>query len=356
MIAVPNIQWLEDKISAFNNHLVMALNYSKKSEIILVKFLSKNVNNQNAKFTISMPICNQEKIIKDVLRSLFCNISEPSDLVFVIDACKDNSESVLIKFIRENFDYFSLIMSVTIVRSRVDLFEATCDKFALSITRTQYFMSIQSDIYLNDKSFQQRATRAFELFPEVSGISGKAVLPFRDPRIMPLKQSYSRFFLNIKTKLLGKGSLRLGFFGSSDIYFGDVSVMPKMRMKFSKRELNRVYLGDAIIRGPAIWRTSSLIEIGGINDIAYFLGWDDYDLSWRLWHKLGLRVGYLPCASYSIPNSGTNSKLRLVEAEIQYKLRDKLSKMNHGELATLWENLNNHSRDTLPRYEILSLK
>ena len=84
------------------------------------------------------------------------------------------------------------------------------ENIALSLTETQYFKSIQADIYLNDISFQKRALSALEQNQDLAGVSAKAVLPFSDPRKKPLKHSTSRFIYNIKTKLFKKGALKLG--------------------------------------------------------------------------------------------------------------------------------------------------
>ena len=127
-------------------------------------------------------------------------------------------------------------------------------------------------------------------------------------------------------------------------------------MKFTSTELNNVYLGEAIIRGPIVWRTSPLKTLGGINDVAFFLGWDDYDLSWRLWRQYRMRVAYLPAYSYSVPNTGTNSKVRKVATEEQYSIRKQIAALNPGELSTLWELIEKNNSIEFPKLEKRRIK
>jgi hypothetical protein len=356
MLESKNNQTIQVIIDSYNEKLSKKLGQFEDSKLILSRYYYKSFNDKTAKFTVVMPICNQESIIENILKSLFENISISSNLIFVLDACTDKSEEILVQHIMNNFENFPLLLSVMVLTSKKDIFEATCENIALSLTETQYFMSIQADIYLNDISFQKRALSALEQNQDLAGVSAKAVLPFSDPRKKPLKHSTSRFIYNIKTKLFKKGALKLGNFGSREIYFGDVSVMPKMQMKFTSIEMNNIYLGEAIIRGPIVWRTSPLKKLGGINDVAFFLGWDDYDLSWRLWSQYRLRVGYLPAYSYSIPNTGTNSKARNMATEAQYSIRKQIAALNPGELSKLWELIDKNNSIEFPKIEKRRIK
>lgn len=356
MLEPKNNQAMEVIIDSYNEKLSNKLGQFEESKLISSRYFYKRDNADTAKFTVVMPICNQEGIIGDILKSLFENISIFSNLIFVLDACTDNSEEILMQHITNNFENFPLLLSATVLTSKSDIFEATCENIALSLTETQYFMSIQADTYLNDKSFQQRALTALEQYPDLAGVSAKAILPFSDPRKKPLKHSTSRLIYNLKTKLFKKGALKLGNFGSREIYFGDVSIMPKMQMKFTSTELNNVYLGEAIIRGPIVWRTSPLKTLGGINDVAFFLGWDDYDLSWRLWRQYRMRVAYLPAYSYSVPNTGTNSKARKADTEEQYSIRKQIAALNPGELSKLWELIEKNNSIEFPKLEKRRIK
>ncbi len=304
-----------------------------------------------AVLTIAMPVCNQEEIIASILNTLFQSLSLASRIILVLDACSDGSELEVKNFLMHRSGESEKVVEVTILKTSEDLFEASCEAICLKLTTTNYFVSLQSDIYMNDSTFFERAIIAMSRHPDIAGISGKAVVSFFPRSLVPPKIGILRFIINFPTRIAGRGPLFLGRFGSHHIYFGDVSRPLASYMYFSKRSQKTVFLGHSIIRGPIIWKTSSLVEIGGINHLSYFLGWDDYDVSYRLWKVLRQRVGYLPSKSYSIPNTGTNSKPRTNLADYLYSERSNLGKRIPGELDNLWETLGEDSPETLPPYE-----
>jgi len=307
--------------------------------------------NDSAVLTLAIPVCNQAEIIESILDTLFQSLILPSKIILVLDACFDDTEIKIKKFLLNRNKLSEQVLDVTILKSTEDLFEATCEAICLKFTSTDYFVSLQSDIYMKDPTFFDRAIAAMIKFPDIAGISGKAVVPIYPSFIFPFKKGLLRSILNFPTRLIGKGPLFLGRFGSPHIYFGDVSRPQATVMRFSKRTRQTIFLGQSIIRGPILWRTSSLFEVGGINHKSYFLGWDDYDVSYRLWKVLNQRVGYLPSDCYSIPYSGTNSKPRTELADRIYSERNELAKRFPGELDAFWKNPRKESTDLLPPYE-----
>lgn len=307
--------------------------------------------NKNAVLTIAMPVCNQQEIIESILGTLFKSLRLQTRIILVLDACIDESELKIKNFLLNRHEESQQVLDVVILKSTGDLFEASCEALCLELTSTDYFVSLQSDIYMNDSTFFTRAIEALTKYSDIAGISGKAVVPLYPSSLVPLKKGLLRTMFNLPTRLFGKGPLFLGRFGSPYIYFGDVSRPIATSMYFSKRARRTIFLGHSIIRGPILWRTSSLVEIGGINHKSYFLGWDDYDVSYRLWKVLKQRVGFLPSDCHSIPYTGTNSKPRTKLADHLYSERNELAKCFPGELDRLWKNFDKDSADLLPPYE-----
>jgi hypothetical protein len=107
-------------------------------------------------------------------------------------------------------------------------------------------------------------------------------------------------------------------------------------MQFSTKQLKTIYPGQAIIRGPLIWRSKFFEQLSGYDDLAYFLGRDDCDLSLRGWLRFKYFVAYMPCRSYSNPLEGTTRKPRAPEVVAELQKRADLADNFNGSLSSLW--------------------
>jgi hypothetical protein len=173
--------------------------------------------------------------------------------------------------------------------------------------------------------------------PNLLGVSGRATVPFMPSKLVKSRLISHFSTLNIFTMLWPRvfKKRRLGLFLKGNDYFGDTSGFPFPRMKFSKRELNTVYVGQALIRGPIVWSAEKFRNLGGFNDIAYFLGRDDCDLALRGMIN-GLMVGYLPCDQVSNPNDGTTRKPRTEKVQARLEERAVLQSSQQGTLDSYW--------------------
>jgi len=292
-----------------------------------------------SKFLMAIPIKNQEEGILDVLDSLLGSISLPSSLGIIFDNCTDNSQELTVQYFLEKFNSYHLLNAVHLFSSCGELFETTCENIIFSLEEAEFNLSLQADIHLNDPSFQQRALTAFNKIDNLLALSGRAIVGF-EPSQMPFKfSSLALLPFRIFNWVSKVATGRLFLYGLrfSSFYFGDISEFGVSKMNFLKNQENTVYLGEATIRGPLVWRGSFFRKLGGLDDVGYYLGRDDCDLSWRGWVECKWRSGYLPCRSYSIPSAGTTRKSRTPETLRQMKMREDLSQKNMGELMKYWK-------------------
>ena len=210
-------------IAEFRDEFLVAAEGYKLPRISFDSKYESEETDKKAVLTIAMPICNQEEIIESILDTLFQSISLVSRIVLVFDACIDASEDRVKNFLSNRDEESEQVLDVTILKSTEDLFEASCEAICLKLTSTEFFVSLQSDIYMNDPTFFERSIQAMTTYTDIAGISGKAVVPLYPKSLTPLKRGISRSILNLPTRLFGKGPLFLGKFGSPRIYFGDVS-------------------------------------------------------------------------------------------------------------------------------------
>lgn len=288
--------------------------------------------------TISLPVCNQERLISHTLKSLVTNLEIPAQLILILDNCTDGTSASVDRAVKELQLDQSKVSNLLIFQTENDIFEASCDNFALSLSNTEYFLTIQADNFLNDRNFVSRAISCFENHCDLGGISARGVVPFDHPRLFPHRNSKFRQLINAPSKFMPRvfKNTFLGPFNSKLAFFGDVSTPPRSHMRFSVKEKRHLFIGEAVVRGPILWRTKPLKDIGGFNDVAYFLGWDDYDVAYRLLCNEGLRVAYLPSSCFSLINTGTNSYPRSSETQKEYKNREILASAFEGGISNYW--------------------
>ena len=283
--------------------------------------------------TISLPVCNQEVIIEEILTSLLMNCEEDSNLIIILDACQDASKAKVIQAIEE-YDKKSKIRKIIVLESDHDLFESTCENLALELLDSKYFLSLQADIYYSDSTFLSRGITAFEKFSDLLGISGRAIIPADNRKPYTVNKYLNKYFsafnsllaVTLKRKLLSP-------FYSNSIYFGDLSSPPHNKMMYSRRQISTVYIGDSVIRGPIIWRTSFLKKLGLFDDFKYFLGGDEREMSIQGFNLFGYKVGFLATTCYTNLWTGTshNPQKRTRETLQILEKRKELQQLNGGD-------------------------
>ncbi len=306
--------------------------------IICVGGLKKaNSNESKIDFFVSMPIKNQDTIIINVLQKLVSNIDKNFKLGLLFDNCEDNSSSLCQDFFINSKKEFKYLQEIYFIKSDGELFEASAENVLFKLCSEKFFVSVQSDIYFIDSSFLKRAELAFSLIPNLFAISGKALVSFR---VLTQSKAFLNSLvhsLNILRKLKKTTSqkIRLGLYLPKLGYFGDLSSPPRTVMEFKSKELNTLFLGEALIRGPVVWRAEIFRKLGGYNDVAHPLGRDDCDICFRAFLQ-GYISGYLPCSAFSIFNQGTTRKQRNPNDQIALYERDYLAKSFPSQLLEYW--------------------
>lgn len=303
----------------------------------LGSYTTKEYGTVNTPIYVAIPIKNQGEVIFDILSSLVKTSNQNLIIGILLDNCTDNTKNEIFRFILEADSVYQNLIRIDLLSSQGELFEATCENILFSLCREDFFMSLQADIYFKDLTFMERALKAFSQEKSLLGLSGRAVVPFaRNSRMAQGKMT--RILCNLPNFLAPtKFQIRrLGPFPKRVGYFGDTSTYPASKMFFSRKELWTIFPGEAVIRGPLIWRAEFYRKLGGLNDIAYYLGRDDCDLAFRGNVELNTFVGFLPCESYSNPNSGTTRKPRADDVVREMKMREELSLRSAGALHKYW--------------------
>ena len=321
--------------NSFNNK---SFPYQLPKIIYLGSFVPATINSSNPEVYICIPIKNQGENIYQILSALFDSVETTFTAGIVLDNCTDNTKQEVLRFLTEKARNHRRLTRFDLLSSNGELFETTCENLLFQFCEEKYFMSLQADIYMTDNTFIERALKAFDQNSNLLGISGRAIVGF-DREQKNAHRNAWRVLTNLpnriapriwKHKYLGSAHSRTG-------YFGDISRYPVSSMRFSARQLRSCYPGQAIIRGPIIWRSEYFEQLGGFDDLGYFLGRDDCDLSLRGWLQFKYFVAYLPCRSYSKPLEGTTRKQRTSDANVELQKRTQLSVRHKGVLNSFWD-------------------
>ncbi len=304
----------------------------------LGSFLPDSKNSSESEIYICIPIKNQGDGIFQILNVLFESVPCKFSVGVVLDNCTDDTEAEVLKFISERAKRHKRLQRFDLLSSDGELFEATCENLLFQFCQEKYFMSLQADIYMIDDSFINRSVKAFDQNSNLLGISGRAIVGYGLNQNMA-QNLVIRVLVNLPNLIAPKvwKKRRLGPASSREGYFGDSSRHPDSSMQFSARQLKTIYPGQAIIRGPLIWRSEYFKRLGEFDDLAYFLGRDDCDLCLRGWLRYKYFVAYLPCRSYSNPLEGTTRKPRARGAVEELEKRAELAKSFKGQLSSLWD-------------------
>jgi hypothetical protein len=322
-------------------------NRSKGFNLGNVKYVGHFSKNSNETTTedifVSIPVKNQEAIIVRVVEDFLQNCEQRITLGFVFDNCTDESLNNTLVYFEHNFVDLDKVNKVIILSSEKELFESTCDNLLFKFCHSKYFMSLQADIFFQDKNFVRKSINLFNQLPNLFGISGRAVVSFS---LIEVKQPISivKFFdFMLKIICYLNRKKRLPKQHKNVNYFGDVSNFPNSKMHFTKRETHTLFIGDAIIRGPLIWDAHKFSSLGALDDVAFFLGRDDCDICLRASYKKWI-VGYLPCFYSSSSINGTSRKPRSADTIKCMDERSDLSLLFPGELHNFWNIENSNGR------------
>ena len=172
----------QDRVEKYRNEFTKR---SHGQELPLVKVkgtFKKNLERTvkvSDQFFVSIPVKNQEDNIIEVLITLLANSDYPLVIGLLFDNCDDQSFQKCKAFFENSFYGHNNLNQVYFIESYGELFESTCENILLLFCKEKYFVSLQADILLDDKTFFSRSIASFNKLSNLLGISGRAVVPFR---------------------------------------------------------------------------------------------------------------------------------------------------------------------------------
>lgn len=262
--------------------------YQGATPLVTVHFVD---HTKTPDISVIVPVYNQANIIRNNLVSILENISSPFHLIVILDACSDSSCSEVFKFATDSESIskhrgYGTLCGMTVITSRVPLFEATCDNLGFAISRdvlkVSFALEIQADMQLIQYGIDRQLRKPFLHYKDVLAVSGR------------LCAGLPRGTHPHEWKGVGK--------------FG-VDIDRPLRLK-SLNEYSKFYVDETVCRGPILFDLNKLHEIGYLDDINFPLSDDDHDLCARAWAEKNWVVGYVPIEFKSPLIDGSTRKQR----------------------------------------------
>ena len=306
-----------------------------------------NPNLSNSVVTIGVPVFNQERIIARNLSSILENTSSNFEIIIIDDASRDLSlQAILNVFNDEIFEDFPNLANVRIYRNKTAKFETYCDNLAISKSRSNYFIEIQSDMFIEQPSYDQRLIEAITAYDDLIAISGRGVHKIQDVVNEYAKTAGSdrsrgktipRHIVNvIRTRIRTRNrdtvsetqsqqsdrtsisirpssALQKDFLISGAI--GQLGPLMETKLEAKYIEARNVFVGESIMRGPLLIDLKKLGNLGTWDQGTFFQAYDDHDFCLRAYVLQGYRVGYVPIGFASPSQDGTTRKKKSLISE-----------------------------------------
>lgn len=352
-----------------------------------------------------VPVHNQVEIIASNLDSLIDSIILPFEIVIINDGSDDGTDHELYLWCERILQNPPQnVCSIEILQTQRGRFETWCDKEGINRTSAPHVIEVQADMRIIDKGFDARLQKLMKSNPDMIAISGRGVEAFTDAsssfdndiRNTPFKgldfglSFFLRLALQSTQQIAAKGvSLvreimpargndalqQIREFACQDLSIepgSQLEIFPdELSFQISKRAgrlghlmeednpvpdhvLNKVWVGESIMRGPMIIDRSKYFEIGGFNTKVFFLGHDDHDLARRGWVTQGYRVGFHPVKFTSPLEHGSTRKQK--SAAKKYVLAKKRAKMARRSRKSFLVSHADTFRFTVPKSEIRSIE
>lgn len=301
----------------------------------------------DSEVSVIIPVFNQEDVIEGVIKSIANTSGMNIEILVLDDHSQDSTCELARRCLEEIFNTHQNIKQVTLGRCRVQLFEVLCDSLLIASSESPIVVDVQADITILEPNFDFKIWNCFDKYPELSLLSGRGI-----ERISAVNSYLSGLGAEIS---LGR-NLRSHFFYLFFNMIGQRDLGKKIRHKIDHRRfLNKrnrntldkikvkqnfdpypnksqfksigragrlgnlvdkefddleiretLYIGErfksVVMRGPLAFRKIAFNEVGGLDYLSFYQGFDDCDLSLRLHRNGKWTIGYLPIV-FSAPIS-----------------------------------------------------
>jgi Glycosyltransferases involved in cell wall biogenesis len=256
----------------------------------------------DARYTMVVPVFNQEQLIGKFLEAHFAMATLSHDIIAIFDCCSDDSLAAFWKGIADHA--CPLVSSVTSIVTGVPFFETACDNLGFAAASTDFIIEYQADMLMGTHGYDARMLSglADERVFCVSGRCGHSLLTVYGQPRWPRSIGYRK----------AERQARIGLCGS---------LIEKQGADVDDRQ-KIGYFSETVNRGPIAFRRADLASLNYLDHANFFLGDDDHDINLRAYLLTGRLPAYIPIKIRSDLAWGSTRKPRdPLNAEIFQKLK-----------------------------------
>ena len=134
--------------------------------------LHKEYNNQAPKFSIIIPIHNQEGFVTKQIESILSNTLGHYEIITILDNCTDNSKEHLLDRIEigpipEN------LSSITVFENQAGMFETSADNLGFTKARGEILIEIQADMEILTTGYNLNLAHPIKIYSDLIAVSGR---------------------------------------------------------------------------------------------------------------------------------------------------------------------------------------
>ena len=228
------------------------------------------------KYSIVLTIHNKQSILEEVLNRIYEYSSGNFELVFVLDGCTDESEDILMDFIRRhaNNGVFTKVVYTD------DVFETKANNAGLKKCSGEYSIIVQDDMFIDEAGWNENLCEPFK-FEDVFAVSGRCA---------------HNWIVNEDSKDIKETETDLNRWSDALIHVDHAKHDNSFKGTF--------YIRDSVNRGPLAIKTEDLKKLGYFDEIFAPQDSDDHDLMFRAKRELGKICGYYKIDWFSRPEYG----------------------------------------------------
>ena len=230
--------------------------------------------------SIILTVHNQEDIIKHVLAGIENNTKGSYELILVIDGCTDNTEKVILDYMKGS----SLANNLTI-RYADNVFETKANNIGLKESIGKYVIIVQDDMIINEDGWNERLRKPFNAFDDVFAVTARTAHNYvfnPDSPYIGMKEDIDTDWCNI--------------------------VEPCDEANQSNMPRDVFAVRGTVNRGPLMINLEDLKELNYFDEAFSPQDMDDHDLMFRMRKKLGKVCGCYWIDFVSDPSWGGTRK------------------------------------------------
>lgn len=252
-----------------NNELVYGIKPIIYGSSLNNNLLFKSVKNDGSNLTIMILTCNRSIATIKLLESIKVHISNFKGDILIIDNNSGKEDLLSLKsYCNKNLKKYN----VKIIESKINLGVAGGRNYGFKFVKTEWIMSLDNDIYFINNPL-----------PQISTTIGELGCKFLNLPL--LNENGTTFFAN-------GGNLYFNI-ENNTVFIGGGSMFKQQ--KYNLNSSFEASLSTFIFGGASVYKKSTFEKMG-MYDENYFIGFEDTDLSIRIFEE-GLKIGNCPTAS-----------------------------------------------------------